>query len=359
MHGALVVNQLESEAAALVQADFGQWDPYILVLDAVVIGNLEFSLGELGIPLDSMEEVLDGYHDKPNPSDEAPLRCVVRHIGDCVDSGGILQWGDLNPHFSTGSWCMKDPYTETPGATQPGMRAASLSWPDIEQCLANGMKAILPVGAACKAHGPHLPMDTDYRQAEWLTERLLEQAPVLAWPTLSYGHYPAFVTYPGSISLTADTFRDLSCQVLEDILRAGAQRVLVVNTGLSTIAPLEDAIRGLSSPQRARLANVYRGPRYCAVVASLEEQAHGSHADEIETSIMLVVAPELVDLTKAVSWGKKAFVPGPFDRAEQESPNYSPSGVYGDATLATREKGERVLDAMLDDLKAMLADKRW
>ena len=238
------------------------------------------------------------------------------------------------------------------------MHAASLSWPAIERNLSDGTTAVLPVGAACKAHGPHLPMDTDYRQAEWLTTRL-SATPVLVWPTLSYGHYPAFVAYPGSISVTAATFRDLARQVLEGILGTGARRLLVVNTGLSTIVPLEDAVRGLHRPEAVRLANVYQGPRYRAVVASLEQQPHGSHADEIETSIMLVIAPQLVDMSKAVCWSGTAFAPGPFNRSDPQSQNYSPSGVYGDATLATPEKGQRVLDAMLHDLNAILADQGW
>ncbi len=52
-----------------------------------------------------------------------------------------------------------------------GARATSLSWPPIEQRLAAGATAALPGSAACKAHGTHLSVDTDYRQAEWLTAR--------------------------------------------------------------------------------------------------------------------------------------------------------------------------------------------
>jgi creatinine amidohydrolase len=251
-----------------------------------------------------------------------------------------------------------DTATNETGRTR-GWRAAALTWAQLEQRLAAGATAVLPVGAACKAHGPHLPMDTDYRQAEWLAGALVARKPVLVWPTLSYGHYPAFVTYPGSTSLTVETFRDLAAQVLGDILRAGANRVVVLNTGLSTIAPLEEAARVLSRPGAVCLAHVYRGPRYQKVVAWLEEQAHGSHADEIETSIMLVVAPEAVDMGKAVAWGSRAFVPGPFNRTDPQAPNYSPTGVYGDATLARRDKGEQLLAAMLQDLDAVLAGEPW
>jgi len=230
-----------------------------------------------------------------------------------------------------------------------------IPWPEVECLLASGAMAILPVGAAAKAHGPHLPMGSDCRQAEWLAERLAGRVPALVWPTLSYGHYPAFVDYPGSCSLSHDTFGAVAGQVIEDIFRAGAQQLLVINTGLSTIRALEEAQRGASRPDDVRLAHAFRGRRYLDAAKRLERQRYGSHADELETSVMLVIAPDLVRMDKALSWDRRAFERGPFSRGDPDQPNYSPSGIYGDPTLATREKGRQVLEAMLEDLLAELA----
>ncbi len=236
------------------------------------------------------------------------------------------------------------------------VRVTDIPWPQVERRLDSGAVALLPVGAAAKAHGPHLPMGTDCQQAERLAGELAARTPALIWPTLSYGHYPAFLDYPGSCSLSRKTFVALAGEVIEDILRAGAQRVLVLNTGLSTIRPLQEAARHVSRPEAVRLTHVYRGRHYLETAARLERQRHGSHADEVETSLMLAIAPRLVDMVKARSWDERAFEPGPFSRRDPNSPNYSPSGIYGDPTLANREKGERILESMLDDLLADLAD---
>lgn len=76
----------------------------------------------------------------------------------------------------------------------------------------------------------------------------------------------------------------------------------------------------------------------------LEER--GTHADEGETSMMLVIAPDTVDMSKAVK-DCAPKDPGPLSR-DPKSANYTPSGVFGDATLATRVKGERLCAAFTD-----------
>ena len=81
------------------------------------------------------------------------------------------------------------------------------------------------------------------------------------------------------------------------------------------------------------------------------QQSHGSHADELETSLMLALAPHLVDMKLAEA---SRFIAQVIDEAltslDPTSPNYSRSGSFGDPTLATRAKGEILLSAMIDDL---------
>jgi len=163
----------------------------------------------------------------------------------------------------------------------------------VQDALEAGAVAVLPVGAAAKQHGLHLPMNTDFLQAEWLAWRLVERAHVAVWPCLSYGHYPAFVDYPGSCSLSRETFQALCTEVINDILRAGVRKVLVLNTGISTIGPLRAAITGASQPARIMLSNAYEGANYRAEEARLAEQLRGSHADELETSICSRSRPKL------------------------------------------------------------------
>jgi creatinine amidohydrolase len=237
--------------------------------------------------------------------------------------------------------------------TAPGAFAAHLSWPEVEQRILAGAVAVLPVGAACKAHGPHLPMNTDLLQADWLAAALVQRADVLVWPAVTYGYYPAFSDYPGSVSLTRATFQHLVQEILGEMRRAGVRAVLLLNTGISTIEPLQAAADKLSGELRIELANVYAGPRCRSVTKAIEEQPRGGHADELETSILLVIARERVALDKAQAWITPAVAAsGPFSRSDPDNPRYSPAGIWGDPTLASEDKGRRLLTAMLDDLLA-------
>jgi creatinine amidohydrolase len=103
----------------------------------------------------------------------------------------------------------------------------------------------------------------------------------------------------------------------------------------------------LSNPETAE-------PRKSGVcVAELAQQSYGSHADELETSLMLALAPHLVDMARAeASAMLQQEAPGALTRTDIASPNYSRSGSFGDPTSATQAKGKILLSAMVDDLIA-------
>ncbi len=237
----------------------------------------------------------------------------------------------------------------------PGAFVADLSWPDVARRAAEGAVAVLPVGAACKAHGPHLPMNADCLQAEWLAAALVQRADVLVWPTVAYGHYPAFTDYPGSVSLGRETFQALVQDILGNIHRADVRRLLLLNTGISTIEPLQAAADEAAETLRIELANVYAGEHCRRVTEVVEEQPCGGHADELETSILLAIDAERVAIDKAERWTPAGMATsGAFSRRDPDNPRYSPSGVWGDPTLASAEKGRRLLAAMVKDLLAVV-----
>lgn len=230
-----------------------------------------------------------------------------------------------------------------------------MRWDEVARRIGDGAVAILPIGSAAKQHGFHLPLNTDRIQAEWLARRIAQKIDALIWPTLTYGHYPAFVEYAGTSSLSISTFEALVREVAGQILGNGCAKLLVLNTGISTLAPVDRALARLAS-ERVRHLWIHEGPRYPRVARQLAEQGHGSHADEMETSLMLALAPHLVDMTRAeASPELKQTMPGALTPSDPNSPNYSHSGSYGDPTRATAAKGEALLAAMLDDLHEQAA----
>jgi creatinine amidohydrolase len=225
-----------------------------------------------------------------------------------------------------------------------------LSWDVIARRIENGAAAILPIGAGAKQHGFHLPVNTDRIQAEWLAAGIADRIDALIWPTIVYGYYPAFVEYAGSVSLSAPVFEALIQEIASGILGFGCRAVFVLDTGISTLAPVERALERLDVSSVLHL-RIHEGPRYRHAAEKLADQSHGSHADELETSLMLALAPDLVEISRAeASPAVNRETPGPLSPTDTSSINYSRSGSYGDPTLATRAKGEVLLASMLDDL---------
>lgn len=224
-----------------------------------------------------------------------------------------------------------------------------LSWPAVERRVADGAGALLPIGAASKEHGPHLPHGTDFLQVSYFADRVAGVIDMLVWPVASYGYYRVFTEYPGSVSLAAETFQTVAAEILGGIEHAGATRIVILNTGISTIEPLERLLEERPSQARIKLVNCYAGPRFTRVSNEIEEQAYGGHADEIETALMLAIDPTRAAIDRARP-SEIHIERGRFNRTDPDAPNYSPTGVNGDPTRATAAKGEQLLAALIEDL---------
>ena len=232
-----------------------------------------------------------------------------------------------------------------------------MTWDDVRRRLASGAAAILPVGAGAKQHGFHLPMNTDQIQAEWFAAKIAAEFDAIVWPTMTYGFYPAFTAYAGSASLAEATFESLVRDIVEGVALYQPRAILVLNTGISTIDAVDRALENAQPRCPAHHLKIYSGEHYRAAHDKLCRQPHGSHADEAETSIMLAIAPEVVDMSRAQASPNlnRAPVPGPLTPFDDRSPNYSPSGSFGDPTLATAQKGHELIEAIMTDLRAAIS----
>jgi creatinine amidohydrolase len=237
------------------------------------------------------------------------------------------------------------PSAPPPKPRGPGVLLEDISWIEAEKLLRPDTVVVIPIGAASKEHGPHLRLSNDYVMAEYLKRRVAKAAPVVIAPTVPYHYYPAFVEYPGSTTLRLETARDVIVDIVKSLARYGPRRFYALNTGVSTRHALEPAVQELAKEgillQYTKLLDVL-GP----IEKEVKTQKRGTHADEIETSMMLYMAPETVDMSKAVR-DEGEQEDGGLTRDPKGAGTYSPSGVWGDATLATREKGEKVTEALV------------
>jgi len=238
----------------------------------------------------------------------------------------------------------------------PGLRLADLTWQQAADALRSDTVVVIPLGAGSKEHGPHLKLSNDAIVSDYLTHRLINASEVVVAPSLLYHYFPAFVEYPGSTSLTLDTARALTVDTVAGLARFGPRRFYVLNTGVSTARALEPAARQLAT-QGILLTFTDLSGRLERASASIRKEEGGTHADEVETSMMLYIDPGSVDMRRAVKEYSPSSGPLQLTRRRGAPGTFSESGVWGDPTLATREKGQVIVEALvsgiLDDVEAL------
>jgi len=219
----------------------------------------------------------------------------------------------------------------------------------------------IPIGAVLKEHGPHLPLNTDYHLAQHWANEVARRFPIIVTPVVGWGYYPSFVDFAGTVTLEPGTFMCLLCDICRSFVRNSIRRVLLLNTGVSTTPPLQIVTRELNQEfgdtARVGLMNLVDLGR-----AEIEEQLlqpAGSHADELETSLMLAIDEDLVDTAKASRDFTHPAAQGPIQTplkmpATVAESGQEASGIFGDATLASRERGEdfwRIIFSHLDSIQ--------
>jgi creatinine amidohydrolase len=215
-----------------------------------------------------------------------------------------------------------------------GVWLEDLTWLEAKARFEANSVVVIPIGAASKAHGPHLPLKTDALTARALAQRLIEELPVVAAPVVGFGYYPAFTPFAGSQHLSAATFKALLSELVGNLRGHGVRRIVLLNTGVSTEKPIDEVAAGVDL-----LVLHMRGLGKAA--EGLLDAAEGGHADERETSVMLALDPRSVRMERLAP-------EGPFEK----------TAATGDASAATAFKGERILAARVDDVVAAI-ERRW
>ena len=240
---------------------------------------------------------------------------------------------------------------------------------ELNALAARNAVVILPVGST-EQHGPHLPTQVDALLAGEVSRRAaaraMDRLPVVVAPTVWSGLAEHHMSLGGTLSVDLATFHALLRSLVRSILRHGFKRVLLLNGHGGNIAALTAIVNDFAIEFTAPIATT----SYWLLAADafgkiLERQANVRHACEAETSMLLALAPDLVDM-KAVQG-----VIGPTGREIKDVTGTEAAiryrsfkmrtshGVIGDPALASAEKGERLLDAAADAVAKLVATEEF
>ena len=221
--------------------------------------------------------------------------------------------------------------------------------------------AVLPV-AATEQHGPHLPVSVDATLVDGVVNaalpHLAADLPVLFLPTQQIGKSNEHIRFPGTLTLSAQTIISLWMDIGSSVARSGIKKLVLLNSHGGQASIMDIVARDLRTEHDLIVysANWYNLPLGVAVMGmfSAHEHRFGIHAGEIETSMMLALREQFVDMAQAqnfhsTSQDRAATYPvlgnGTSAKLGWQMQDYNPQGAAGNAAAATAAKGQALISA--------------
>ncbi len=238
----------------------------------------------------------------------------------------------------------------------PVYELSNMSWPEVKQALTTARVALIAVGSS-EQHGPNLTMQADTAQshafATMLAERFYPRA--LLAPPLHVGLSDHHMNFPGSLTLSPETFYAFLHDVIESLSRHGIKKFLLINGHGGNIATLGMSLVRLKRELDVEVAHLDFFNLAPDVAKEFIVSDVWGHACEIEVSMSMYLAPHIVKTDQLAKGDIKGYpyVLNPGGGRRRVNYPYSfdtvtANGCLGDATQASREKGKVMVDACLD-----------
>jgi len=238
-----------------------------------------------------------------------------------------------------------------------------LTWPDAAGRLKEVDVALLPVGAI-EQHGPHLPLDTDAFDADYLARRVADACSdpkPMVLPTVYYGVSYHHDSFQGTISISNDTLARLIYEIGTSVAGNGINKLVILNGHGGNSPALNHAAQMINRDAHIFVC-VDTGETSDVDIDNLVETPNDVHAGEIETSTTLAVRPHLVKMDQAIK-SVPEFSSRYLDFTSKRgvlwyahTRRISNTGVMGDPTIASAEKGQKIWELMIAHLVALVED---
>jgi creatinine amidohydrolase len=234
-----------------------------------------------------------------------------------------------------------------------------LSTKEAAQAAQEGTVIIFPIGSV-EEHGAHLPLCTDSVQSEFIALEVAKKTGCLVAPPFRHGICNAGHNFPGTMSVEFDTLFMVARDVLSELTHNGFCRIIIL-TGHAGSAHMT-ALK-LAAQEIVRRKQNPNGPRKTRIMVlsdydfadELKERLgfpkEDGHAGAIETSRIMAIRPDLIK-----SKGKASFPKMPRFEVVADPERYFPSGVMGDPTLATKEKGKVMNQYLVEQVVKLVVD---
>ena len=228
-----------------------------------------------------------------------------------------------------------------------------LSWPEVKAGIESGRDTVVLAFGAFEQHGPHLPLETDVLLGDHLAWAVADRLNAFVAPTVRIGCSHHHLGFPGTLSLSDDTFGGVVGDIVRSLARGGYRRAILLASHGGNFAPLAKAMEKLGPVDGLEVrALTDPAPLFGAAQIGLREfrvplGEGGIHSGEWETSMLMAIHPELVHLERA-----EAGYTGDPDEAFRKiftagTDSLSKNGVVGDPRRASVEHGKQYWDAVI------------
>ena len=221
------------------------------------------------------------------------------------------------------------------------------AWPDIAAALPHGLIAVIGVGAV-EQHGAHLALSTDTIMSGGVARRIAEQIDGFLLSPVPYGDTWTAEGYPGTVSVKPETLRAILTDIGEGLSRIGVKALVIINGQFGNREPIALTARSLKQSSNFPVLYLdYPGlEAFAAEICDSKPAGPGFfHADEVETSMVLAIKPDAVNM--ALATAEYPAFPATFGAEAMDLSTFNKSGVFGDPRPATVSKGEVLIERIV------------